>query len=168
MHWSQLFHWNKLNVLTILKAVVARVVWRERKGECGWKTKEMHGNICILQYISLFWVKGPSSKTAGVTPRPPAVCPAWVLFCHPSSSSSFFSSWAKIGLRYTTFSKGCATASVCVLRSKCETNSETCGTACQSCSAICYPHNHPIKRKNRMWWILRALRGEETEREGAQ
>ena len=64
----------------------------------------------------------------------------------PPHSSSYL---LKPGLRCTTSLKAAqqSQASVCAQRSKRETDGQTCGTGWQSSTAICYPHNHPIKKK---------------------
>lgn len=143
----------------------------QRKWLCGWKQRQRDSmcTLCSDSYSSLLWGgQRPQSHTTEVTPRPPAVCPVWALRSHPSSTDS--SSPAKPGLGDTAPLKAAqqSRASVCARRSKCETDSQICGTGWQSSTAICYPHNHPIKRRNRVWWILRTLLREKTQREGAR
>lgn len=113
------------------------------------------------------WITDCSKETtrahvhAGGSQRPqiwpPAVSPAWVILSHPSCSyCSTPGAFYFLPNLESNFSWKLR-ASVCALRSKCETHSQACGTGWQSRTAICYPHNRPIKRKNRMWWILRTL-----------
>lgn len=137
---SQQFYRNKLNLpqnLTVLNAGVTRLFSISEEGVWASKGAGCAHNAETPAFLSSRGVRGHRSTQQVWHPKPPAV-PR--LFLH---------SLLKPELRCAASLKAAqpSQASVCAQRSKCETDGQTCGTGWQSSTAICYPHNHPIKKK---------------------